>query len=189
MPPVDFVLQLLRLSWAWRCSNVTMHRNPALFSIQTQRSKLVCLDWPNSVLLASPHGEKWRLHLFALLYVCAFIQLIDLSWNTMSMFWVALFFILFFTYWEQHGFSLLPATSVRCPCFQNGVVTVWGSLVITAFTSNVCALFLWVSGCRCFACYWCIFTMNHVLDIPCLSLSLSSCFAFGPIHLGQKRRK
>lgn len=29
--------------------------------------------------------------------------------------------------------------------------------------------------------------MNHVLDIPCLSLS--SCFAFGPIPLGQKMKK
>lgn len=58
---------------------------------------------------------------------------------------------------------------------------------MTAFTHNVCALF-----CKSMVVDVCLLLM-YIHYEPCfrhsMSLSLSSCFAFGPIPLGQKKKK
>lgn len=107
-----------------------MHWNPASLWTQTWRSKLSL----TSLREHSPHGKNEGFT-YLCFYVCAFIQLTDFSWNIMLMFWVA---HLFFLNGGQYGFSLLLVTSALLStlcCYS------LGSVVMTAFTHNVCALF------------------------------------------------
>lgn len=68
---VYFMLQFHWLSWAWRCSNVTMHWNPSEHRHKGQ-SCIFRLTWLSLTSLRehSPHGKNEGFHLFVLLHMC-----------------------------------------------------------------------------------------------------------------------
>lgn len=125
--------------------------------------------------LTSLREQKLRLHIYA----CAFIQLYINIYNV---------HVLSFFNREQH-FPLWLVTSSNPHLLSKLCCYSLGLLVMTAFTHNVCALF-----CKLMVVNVCLLLLyihyescfRHSMS---LSLSLSSCFAFGPIPLGQKLRR
>lgn len=81
----------------------------------------------------STHGKNEGL-IYLLFYVCAFIQLH--AYIQCSCFWLSFFFN-----GEQHGFLLWLVTSVKPRLLSKLCCYSLGSLLMTAFTHNVCALF------------------------------------------------
>lgn len=148
-----------------------MHWNPSDHRNRSQSCvfsrNLTQSYWPMGTIAT---WEKWRLHLFVLLYM--WINYVKWSGEMyQSCIGSHLFFFSFFL--SFFSFFFLTFSTFKCPLLSEMCC-----YSLRALTHNVCALFVsrWL---LMFACYWCTFTSNDILDIPCLSFTLSElllCF-------------
>lgn len=161
-----------------------MHWNPASFWTEIKlKAGVFKWTWLSLQLGNTHHMGKMKASLICAFYVFTFIQLIDLTRNTLFMYQVSclVFFLI------EDNMVSLSCNICQPPLLSKLCCYGLGSLVMTAFTHNVCALF-----CKSMVVDVCLLLM-YIHYEPCfrhsMSLSLSSCFAFGPIPLGQKKKK
>lgn len=160
-----------------------MHWNPASFwTVRKVKAGVFRLTWLSLTSLWNTHHMgKMKASL-----VCAFmcVRICSVKWSQLKSVDVVGCMSFFFS--VENMLSLLLLTSVNPPELPDLCRYGLGSLVMTAFTHNVCALF-----CKSMVVDVCLllyFTINHILDIPCLSL-WAPALLLDQFPLAKKRRK